>query len=74
MNINLNQIMKHALSALILTSASTMALAKVPQVGDVIDASNVDQYSDYLIESAIELVKRGQVLKSHTDFRKRLVK
>ncbi|WP_148271150.1 DUF1329 domain-containing protein [Cycloclasticus sp. P1] len=60
---NINEIMKHALSALIISSASTMAFAKVPQVGDVIDASNVDQYSEYLIESAIALVKQGQVLK-----------
>ena len=60
---NFNKIMKCSASALILAGASTLALAKVPQVGDVIDASNVDQYTDYMIESAVELVKKGQVLK-----------
>jgi hypothetical protein len=60
---NFNKIMKCSASALILAGATTLALAKVPQVGDVIDASNVDQYTDYMIESAVELVKKGQVLK-----------
>ena len=60
---NINKLFKYGISALVMASASTLALAKVPQVGDVIDASNVDQYTDYMIESAIELVKKGQVLK-----------
>ncbi|MEH6503265.1 MAG: DUF1329 domain-containing protein [Cycloclasticus sp.] len=59
----ISKLFKYGVSALVLASASTLVLAKVPQVGDVIDASNVDDYSDYMIEAAIELVKKGQVLK-----------
>jgi hypothetical protein len=59
----ISKLFKYGVSALVLASASTVVLAKVPQVGDVINASNVDDYSDYMIEAAIELVKKGQVLK-----------
>ena len=74
----INKLFKFGISALVMASASSVALAKVPQVGDIIDANNVNEYADYLIESSIEFVKKGQVLKivptsdkgalSHPDF------
>ncbi|MBV1875920.1 MAG: DUF1329 domain-containing protein [Cycloclasticus sp.] len=59
----INKLFTYGISALVLASVSVQASAKVPQVGDVIDASNVSEYSDYLIEGNLEYIKDGQVLK-----------
>jgi hypothetical protein len=63
----INELFKYGISALVMASASSIALAKVPQVGDVIDANNVNEYADYLIESSIELIKKRASIKSYTD-------
>ena len=37
--------------------------AKSPMVGDIIDAANVDEYKEYILDSTIELIKMGLVQK-----------
>lgn len=59
----ITKLFKYGVSTLVMVGASFTVIAKEPQPGDVINASNVDQYSDYMIEAAVALVKKGQVLK-----------
>ena len=53
------------LCALAIAMAVINVQAKQPLPGDVIDAANVADYSDYLLDSSVLLIKKGEILRSH---------
>lgn len=50
------------LCALAIAMAVINVQAKQPLPGDVIDAANVADYSDYLLDSSVLLIKKGEIL------------